>query len=130
MTEPIIAPKEVEVSAVPVTLIGTGPGTDMKGITAVTPSKNTPNIIVTSVISPLVAVLIRFIHLYLTTLVGLITAGVTPLADNLIAYTDFMTLVTGCMLLAIPGPAIGALKDIITIFGRLEGKFPLLTGNI
>lgn len=130
MTDPTIAPKEALVSPVQVTLIGTGPGTDMTGVTAVTPSHNTPNLIITSVISPLVAVLIRFVHLYLTTLVGLITAGVTPLANNLIPYTDFMTLLWSCSLLAIPGPALGALKDVITIFGRLEGKFPLLTGNI
>lgn len=129
MPDPIIAPKEVEVSPVPVTLIGTGPGTDMTGMTGVTPNGK-PNLIVTNVINPMIAVLIRFVHLYLTTLVGLITAGVTPLADNLIAYTDFATLVSGCALLAIPGPALGALKDTITIFGRLEGKFPLLTGNI
>lgn len=123
--------KAVEAPPVPITMIGTGSGANiMEGKTGVTPA-GLPNIVITSVITPVMAIFIRFAHLYLVTLVGLVTAGMTPLgASVMIPYHDFWTLVIDCAALSVAGPALGALKDLITIFGRLEGKFPLLTGNI
>lgn len=85
-----------------------------------------PNIVV-NVISPLVAILIRFLNTYLTTLVGLISAG---MVTDIIPATDFVALVIACGKLSFAGAGLDALKNLVTIFGKLEGKFPLLTGNV
>jgi len=114
---------------VPVTIVGTGHGHINHDTIAVTPGAQA-NIAV-SVITPLVAVVVRFGHTFGMSLVGLITAGLTPLGqDVLIPYPDFWALVVGCSKLAASGAALGAIKDIVTIFARLENKFPLLTGNV
>jgi hypothetical protein len=121
--------KTVEAPPVPITMIGTGPGTDLTGMVGITP-KGKPNIIVTSVVHPMFAILIRFIHLYLVTFVGLVTAGLTPLGEQVIQFHDFWSLLASCSLVSLPGPMLGALKDLITIFGDLESKFPRITGQI
>ena len=113
-----------------ITVIGTGPGTDLTGTTAVT-QVGSPNLMISKVISPLMAVLVRFIHAFGLSLVGLMTAALTPMGQEvLVPYTDFLQLLLDCSRLAFAGAALGAIKDVVTIFKNLEGKFPLLTGNI
>lgn len=112
-----------------VTMVGTGTGDGgapiPTGTTAVTPDHQ-PNLIV-QVISPLVAVLVRFANAYVTTLVGLVTVGLTT---DALPAADFGALVWRCASLSLAGPAVSGAKDIITILGGLEKKFPLLTGNV
>ncbi len=105
-------------------VIGTGDG-GLKPGQIVTPSTQ-PNVVLT-VITPLAALLIRTANTYLTMMVGLVTAGMTT---DVIPYADFQGLLAVSAKLAISGTAIGFAKDLITIFGRLETKFPLLTGNV
>lgn len=109
---------------VSVTVIGTGDGL-VKGAKAVTPPDQ-PNIVL-NVVQPLVAVAVRFGHNYVTALVALVTAGMT---SNAIPYTDFTHLVVKCAGLAFGGAAVMVLKDIVTIFGRLEEKYPLASGSV
>jgi len=109
---------------VKVTVIGTGDGGLKPGM-AVTAGA-APNVLI-GVIQPVTAIVIRGINTYLTTLVGLVAAGMT---SDIIPYTDFLALVMTCAKLSVAGAALGALKDCVTIFGRLESKFPLLTGNV
>lgn len=116
---------------VSVTVIGTsevagGPAPMVSGTIATTPATNQPNLAVT-VISPFLAIGIRFVNTYLTILVGLVAAGMT---SDAIPSTDFFNLVLKCAGLSVAGAGIGLLKDTLTIFSRLEGKFPLLTGNV
>lgn len=116
---------------VAVTVIGqgavTGGSTPMEtGLVATTPAANQPNLLVT-VISPLAAIGIRFVNTYLTVLAGLVAAGLT---SEIIPHTDFIALVLRCAGLSVAGAGVGLLKDLVTIFGRLEHKFPLLTGNV
>lgn len=85
-----------------------------------------PNLVV-QVVTPLVAILIRFTNLYLVTLLGLLAGGVTTGA---IPASDFAHLVVKCAALSLAGPTLGLLKDAITILGGLEKKFPLLTGSV
>ena len=131
---PLEAPKTTDptpLAPVAVTVIGTGPvsgGPDplATGDVATTPSSNQPNLRVV-VIGPLVAIMIRFLNTYLTVLVGLVGAGLT---SDIIPANDFMHLVMRCAQLSFAGAGFGLLKDFATVFGKLEGKYPLLTGNV
>ena len=105
-------------------VIGTGDG-GLKPGEIVTPMSQ-PNVII-SVVTPIAALLIRTANTYLTMMVGLVTAGMTT---DVIPYDDFHGLVVLSAKLAVSGTAIGFAKDCITIFSRLETKFPLLTGNV
>ena len=116
---------------IPVTVIGTGsisggPAPMKTGTVATTAAPHQPNLLVT-VISPLMAIVIRFINTYLTILVGLVAAGMT---SDVIPHSDFISLVMKCLGLSVAGAGVGFLKDLVTVFGRLEEKFPLLTGNV
>lgn len=110
---------------------GLRPGQHMEGVT---PSGQ-PNLAV-QVIGPLAAVAVRFGHLYFVTLLGIVTAGLaTGSADPnntnaLLHYTDFADLLWKSSAFSLATPAIGLLKDLITIFGKLEQRFPFLTGQV
>lgn len=109
-----------------VTVIGTGDGKMIDSGTVATTPKNQPNMIVT-VVSPLVAIGVRFVNAFLTILSGLIAA---EMVTNVIPYDNFGTLVIACAKLSISGAGVGLIKDLVTVFGRLEHKFPLLTGSV
>jgi hypothetical protein len=116
------------VQPVVATVIGTGDGSRLpSGTVAETPGAAQPNVVVT-VIPPLLALAIRFANAYITTLLGLITAGLV--GKDVIPAADFLALVVICAKLSIAGPCVDALKNIVTLLGRLEGKYPLLTGNV
>ncbi len=119
-------PEDIKVAII----AGAGDGrlpTTMHDATVPTPGSN-PNLVVL-VIQPLVALLIRAAHLFLITFVSTISAaGVT--GDALIASTDVYDLAQKAAALAAITTGVSALKDLVTIFGRLESKFPLATGNV
>lgn len=132
MTDPIKT-ETVSVPPVAVTIIGgTGDGSkpsrgiDLLGGTIATTPGSQPNLLVT-VVSPILAIVVRFANAFFTMLVALVGAAMT---SNVIPADDFLHLVLKCATLSVAGAGLGALKDIVTIFGRLEGKFPLLTGSV
>jgi hypothetical protein len=86
--------------------------------------------VVVRVITPAFAIFIRFANLFLTTLLGLVAAAMTPTGGKLLYASDFAHTIVVCASLALPGAGIGLIKDLITVFGRLEGKYPLATGSI
>lgn len=86
-----------------------------------------PNVVV-QFVGPVMAILIRLINNYLTMLVGLIAAGTAD--GKLIPATDFVDMVLKCAQLAVAGAGLAFLKDLVTIFGKLESKYPLWTGNV
>lgn len=98
------------------------------GTVAVTEDHH-PNVVM-RVVTPVVAIAVRFVNLYLTTLVGLLVAAMTPIGGKLLYSRDFWHMVLLCSSLSFPGAFLGLLKDLITVFGRLEGKYPLGTGSI
>jgi hypothetical protein len=117
---------------VAVTVVDTGHAPDVTlktGTVAATPGTQTPNLIVT-VVGPARAILVRFVNQFLTTLVGLVGAAMTPAGAAVLPATDFYHLVLNCAALSVAGAGFGALKDLVTIFGRLESKYPLLTGSV
>ena len=130
MTDPIKTTTEV-IPPVSVAIIGgTGDGgAPLTSNTLATTPDHQPNLIVT-VIQPVVAILVRFVNLFLTTLVGLVMAGMTPAGGRLLYTGDFLHMFALCASLAFPGAAVGLVKDCITVFGRMEQKFPLATGSI
>jgi hypothetical protein len=110
---------------VPVTVIDVGPVKQLEpGMVSTTGAQ--PNLLV-NVISPIVAIVVRFVHTYLTTLVGLVTAG---MATDVLPAQEFGDLLKVCAQLSLAGAVIGAIKDAITILGKLEGKWPLISGGV
>lgn len=104
---------------------GTGDGSPMTSQMLVTPDHQ-PNVMV-KIVTPLVAIGIRFANAYLTALVGLVLAGSTTTA---IPAKDFGDLLLKCASLSLAGPVVALVKDIITILTGLERKFPLATGSV
>lgn len=122
---------------VKVVAVSTGGGQSLQPgtkIEAVTPAAQ-PNIAV-QVIGPLAAVVVRFGHLYLVTLLGIITGGLAVGSTDpnnttaLLHYIDFADLLWKSAAFSLTTPVIGLLKDLITIFGKLEARFPFLTGQV
>ncbi len=117
-----------ETPPVSVTIIGTGDGgapLPCDGTVIQTPGAQ-PNLIV-QVVTPIVALVIRFLNVYLGMVIGLLGTAMT---SNAIPAPDFAHLFMKCAGLAIGGAVVLSLKDIVTIFSGLEKKFPLATGSV
>lgn len=117
------------VESVPVTLIGTGDGNGAplsSGVTAITPD-HLPNLII-NIVSPIRAIVIRFLNQFFTSLFGLVGAGLA--GSERLHAPDFWHLVLICSSLSVAGAGVALIKDLVTIFGKLEGKYPLSTGSI
>jgi len=121
----------LEQQPVTISIVGTGDGAGggmaptPNGTLATTPDHQ-PNLLV-QVIPPVVAIIVRAVSLFLTTFVGLLTAagiGVGASGANVAAT------ITSCAYASLIVAGMGTLKNLITIFGRLEGKFPIATGSI
>lgn len=109
-----------------VTVISTGGGADLKNKTEAVTTGRQPNLI-TNVIGPVLAIVVRFVHLFLNTLAGgagLI--GANALGMETVLVPNFRVAV----LIALSVAAVGLLKDLVTIFKGLENKYPLLTGQV
>lgn len=112
------------------TVVGTSGGL-ADGTVATTPHQDQPNVVI-RVVTPLMAILVRFANNYVGSLLGLIslgTAGKMGL-DSLIPPMDFLTLLRLSLVSALIPPIYPLLKDCITVLGGLERKFPLLTGSV
>lgn len=129
MTDEKMTPATPIESVKVVMISGTGTGDGgapiPSGQMAVTPDHQ-PNLVV-QVVTPIVAIAIRFANAYLTALVGLVLAGMTT---DALGTQDFSHLVVKCTSLSLAGPAVALAKDLITILSGLERKFPLATGSI
>lgn len=133
MTEPSVPPAEAPPPIV-VTMVGPVDGSttgDRRGApittgTIATTPDHMPNVVF-RVISPLVSIAIRFAYAYGTSLLGLITVGLT---SKELPAADFGHLVLKCASLAFAPPCVALVKDVITLLGDLEKKYPLLTGNV
>jgi len=122
LQSPPDAPKVV-VPPVQVAIVGTGDGG-----TVVTPPGE-PNVHYTFV-APLLAIGVRFANVFFVSLVGLLTAAVTPAGGRLLYTSDFWHLILTCANLSLPVAGLGLVKDLVTVFGKLEQKYPLATGSI
>lgn len=122
---------DVKVVAVGGSGTGMFPGQQLEGVTPA----GAPNVAV-QVVGPIVAIAVRFGHLYFLTLSGIIGGALAahaigdPNAQPLIHYADFGDLVWKSAQLSLAVPGVGLIKDLVTIFGKLEQRFPFLTGNV
>lgn len=115
------------VEPVTVSVVSTGDASRLpSGAVGETEGAHQPNVVV-QVIQPLTAIGVRFANTFLTAMLGIVTGGA---ATNIIPFTDFWDLVLKSCGLALSAASYGLLKDLVTIFGRLEQKNPLLTGNV
>ena len=115
------------VEPITVTMVGTGDGRAMpSGVEATTPGANQPNIVV-NVVGPVMAISIRFVNTFLTSLLGILTGA---MATDVIPASDFFELLWKCAGLSVAGAIVGLIKDCITIFSRLEQKNPLISGSV
>lgn len=119
------------VEPVRVTVIGTGDGSRLEpGMVATTEGEHQPNLVIAQVIPPFIAILVGSGHLFFVTLVGLLSAAMTPAGSKLLYTGDFLHMLGTCVSLALPIVIFGVLKDLATVFGRLRDRFPLLTGRV
>src|SRR5688572_18266088 len=103
---------------------GLQPGTQAE---AVTPGSQ-PNVIV-QVIGPVTAVAVRFAHLFgLTWLALMTTGGVT--GQDILPWLDLQELATKSAYAAAITAGIGGAKDVVTLLGKLEQRFPFLSGSV
>lgn len=101
----------------------------VKGTQAVTPPDQ-PNIVL-NVVPKAVAIVVRTAHLYGVTFAGMLGAGtMTPEGQRLLYTADFAHLVLTCASLSMPIAIVGLVKDLVTVLGKLEEKYPLLTGGV
>ena len=117
------------IQPLPVTVIGVrseGTGAPITNGQVIQTPDHQPNLVV-KVVTPIVAIVIRFANAYLTALLGLVTVGLTT---DAIAAPDFLHLVERCAGLALAGPCVALAKDLITILSGLERKYPLATGSV
>jgi|SRR6185436_20304763 len=109
---------------VPITVIGNSDGL-VTGTKATTPPDQ-PNLVV-NVVQPVVALVVRFVNVYVGNVVGLLAVGMT---SDALAAPDFLQLLLKCASLGVAGAVVLSLKDIVTVFGRLEQRFPLASGSV
>lgn len=117
---------------VKVFLTGTGNGGLQPGTEAMaTTPGGQPNVVI-EVIKPIVTIAVRFGHLMFVTAAGILTAAGADKVTGLdvIPFTDFQDLLWKAAYVGACVAFTGAVKDFGTLFGKLESKFPFLTGNV
>jgi hypothetical protein len=109
---------------------GTGDGSRLpSGTVATTEGEHQPNLVV-RVVTPTVGIFVRAVHLMGKTVLGLLGGAMTPKGQDLLWTGDFWQLLTTCVVLSITVVAVGILTNVVTVFGDLENRFPLLTGKV
>lgn len=111
---------------VTVTAVTTGDASRLADVVIETPGPHQPNLIVQA-IPPVVALVVRFAKTFTIAWLGIVTGA---MSSTILPFTDFQDLALKACSLSVAGAVIGLGKDLITIFGRLEQKYPLLTGNV
>lgn len=117
-----IAPVNVAV------ISGTGDGGSplTTGTMGTTPDHQ-PNIVI-QVVTPIVAILVRFANDFCVSLAGSLTAG--SLGTKYLPHTTVADMVQVSAFLAICIAGVGLVKNAATVFSGLEKKFPLASGSV
>lgn len=126
---PIDPAKTISTATPPVTLAVIGLGDGLVNCTTAKTPPDQPNIVI-QVVTPAVAILVRAGNVFGVSLIGLLTAAMTPAGSKLLYTSDFYHLLLTCANLSIPIAALGLIKDATTVFSGLEKKFPLASGSV
>lgn len=102
---------------------GGGVAPTPSGTIAKTPAGQ-PNLLI-NVVPPAVAILVRAANIFVATLLATLTAGAAGAVSAPTGSAFKAALVTAGI-----AAFYETLKNLVTIFGRLEGKYPLATGSI
>lgn len=125
-------PDQVTVSVVGTTgAVATPTAAAVEGVISGTVAKTPtgqPNLLV-NVVPPLQAIAVRFVNSFLTTFLGLITAAGIGVSTNAVS-ADLATVVKASVVSALVVGGVEVVKSLVTIFGKLENKYPLATGSI
>jgi hypothetical protein len=113
--------KQTESTTAPITVavIDTGTGSTPLAAGIARTEGTQPNLRV-KIVTPLMAISVRFANTFLVTFMGIIGPS---------AYL-FGLDIKKVVLLALSAAILDCGKNLITVFGRLESKFPLATGNV
>lgn len=84
-----------------------------------------PDIVVT-VITPLVAILVRAAKAYLQTLTGLLSASAFGMASTVLPAGDFMHTLKVCAGLSVASGVMSLLTNISVLLTALGDRFPIL----
>lgn len=87
-----------------------------------------PNVLIKT-LSVLQTLAIRFGFMFFTSLAGSVTGGAVS-GQTVIVWHDFSELLYKAAILAAITGAIDLIKNLATIFSRLEQSHPLMTGNV
>lgn len=85
-----------------------------------------------NVIRPAIALLVGFIHQFGTTFLACLTAaglgvGVGALVN---VHAPIQDVVTGAAWVALISAGLDLVKNVVSVFGELRNKYPLLTGSL
>jgi hypothetical protein len=127
-TAPIAPVSVAVVGSLPTMMTGTGTGSPLTTGTVGTTPDHQPNIVL-NVITPVVAITVRAVTLFLTTFsAALAVAGVG--GKDVLPVADMQHAINLAMWMGLSAAGVGTVKNLITIFSGLEGKYPLGTGSI
>lgn len=85
-----------------------------------------------NVIRPVIALLVGFIHQFLTTFLGVLTAagfGV-GVASTTNVSVPFNVIIKGAAWTALISAGYDLIKNTVALLGELRNKYPLLTGSL
>lgn len=84
-----------------------------------------PDVVVT-VITPLVAILVRAAKAYLQTLLGLLSAGTLGMASNVLPAGDFVHTLKVCAGLSVASGVMSLLTNVSVLLTAIGDRFPIL----
>lgn len=84
-----------------------------------------PDVVVT-VITPVVAILVRAAKAYLQTLLGLLSAGTLGMASNVLPAGDFVHTLKVCAGLSVASGVMSLLTNVSVLLTALGDRFPIL----
>lgn len=145
MPDPAIGSKTVEIPIVPVVSTVTIPPVEVTviggmkdvvpttGTVAHTTNPGAPNLIVT-VITPFVAIVVRFAFMFAKSLLGFLTLSMIPAGSNSVMIAihgmDFYHLILTGAGLSLAPTAYDLVQSLVTILGKLEQKYPVASGSV
>lgn len=108
----------------PITALVVSGTADKMGQTLSTPPGQ-PDIVIT-VITPLVAIIVRASKAYVQTLVGLLSASAFGMASTVLPAGDFVHTLKVCAGLSVASGVMSALTNISVLLTALGDRFPIL----